>query len=404
METMEENNVLTPGTPEMEKKPGNGKRVLKICLAVLMLAAAVFFAVLGFSKLSSDDGKTEEAEFFDATTFSSEQQYLEFNMLTDPVATFTLGENHGVYLAFYADDTGIYPYLVCLSQQDFEKYQDIYDFTFDERDISEGPGFATVYGYSEEISDELRDFAIEYFNYFTDTDLLNESNFYDYLGRYYLDTTAAPKKDTGDATGMFIAAAVLLVIAILLLLPKRQNKAAAPVPVQSDTAAPAGNTNSTAAPAWEIQPNANPALGILGAFLGSLAGAVVWIVLYRLGYIVGIAGYLAVVCSIWGYKKLGGGRISRLGVVLCVIISMAVLVLSNGVAYAWVVADTINESNPGRSSIGYILSNFGSIMESLDLWRSFLGDLAIGLVLALVAGISPLAAAFKEHKKQSEAV
>lgn len=397
---MEETNVLTPETPEEKKRPGGGKRTLQICLAVLLLAVAVCFAVLGIGELTESQETGEEPAFFDATVFSPDRQYLEFNMLTDSVATFTLGENHGIYLAFYADDTGIYPYLICLSQQNFERYQDIYEFTFDDRDIGDGPGFATVYGYSQEISDELKDYAIEYFNYFTDTDLLNDGNFEEYLGSYYLDTTAAPAKDTGDAFGMLAAAAAFLIVAVILLLPKRQRKSAQPAPVQAE--APAGE--EAAAPAWEIQPSANPVLGILGAVLGSLAGAAVWIVLYRLGYIAGIAGYLAAFCAIWGYQKLGRGRAGRLAVVLCVLIAMLTLALSNGVAYAWVVADTINETNPGRASIAYILSNFSSIMESLDLWRSFWGDLVIGLILALVAGISPLAAAFKANKKQSETV
>ena len=194
---MEETNVLTPEAPEEKKRPGGGKRALQICLAVVLLAGAVCFAVMGIGELTGGQEAGEEPAFFDATaspatrgisaTVSSpDRQYLEFNMLTDPVATFTLGENHGIYLAFYADDTGIYPYLVCLSQQDFERYQDIYEFTFDDRDIGDGPGFATVYGYSEKISGELKDYAIEYFNYFTDTDLLNDGNFEEYLGSYYV--------------------------------------------------------------------------------------------------------------------------------------------------------------------------------------------------------------------------
>lgn len=402
---MEETNVLTPEAPEEKKRPGGGKRALQICLAVVLLAGAVCFAVMGIGELTGGQEAGEEPAFFDATVSSPDRQYLEFNMLTDPVATFTLGENHGIYLAFYADDTGIYPYLVCLSQQDFERYQDIYEFTFDDRDIGDGPGFATVYGYSEKISGELKDYAIEYFNYFTDTDLLNDGNFEEYLGSYYLDTTAAPETDSGSAYGMLAGAAAFLIVAVILLLPKRRSKNTPSAPDQSasvPTGIPAGE--EAAAPAWEIQPNANPALGILGAVLGSLAGAAVWIVLYRLGYIAGIAGYLAVFCAIWGYQKLGRGRAGRLAVVLCVLIAMLILALSNSVAYAWVVADTINESNPGRSSIAYILRNFGSIMESLDLWRSFWGDLVIGLILALVAGISPLVSAFKAHKKQSETV
>lgn len=398
---MDENKSRETETLELERKPG-GRRALKICSAVLLLAVAVAFAILGVSSLTAHEDSQEEPAFFDANAPSPDRQYLEFNLLTDAVATFTLGENHSFYLALYADESGIAPYLICLSQQDFKKYQDIYDFTFDDKDLSEAPGLATVYGYSEEISDELRDYTIEYFNYFMDTDLLNTSNFEDYIGSYYLDTTAVPARDNGDAIGMFAAAAVLLIFAVLILTVKKRGPDAQPSPAQpAGTTPDAGAAGAAAAPAWEIQPGANPALGLLGALLGSLAGAAVWIVLYRLGYIVGIAGYLAVFCAVWGYQKLGGGRAGRLAVVVCVGIAMAVLVLSNGVAYAWSIADWINETNPGRSSVGYILANFASIMTSLDMWRSFWGDLVIGLILALVAGISPLVSSFKSHKKQS---
>ncbi len=392
-----EAEILEPG-----RKPGGGRRALKICSAVLLLAVAAVFAVLGVSGLTAHEDSQEEPVFFDANVPSPDRQYLEFNLLTDAVATFTLGENHSFYLALYAGESGIEPYLICLSQQDFKKYQDIYDFTFDDRDLSEAPGLATVYGYSEEISDELRDYTIEYFNYFMDTDLLNTSNFEDYIGSYYLDTTAVPARDNGDAIGMLAAAAVLLVFAVLILKVKKRGPDAQPSPIQPAGAIPdAGAAGAAAAPAWEIQPGANPALGLLGALLGSLAGAAVWIVLYRLGYIAGIAGYLAVFCAVWGYQKLGGGRAGRLAVVLCVGIAMAVLVLSNGVAYAWSIAGWINAANPGRSSVGSILANFSSIMTTLDMWGDFWGDLVIGLILALAAGISPLVSAFRSHKKQS---
>ena len=398
---MDENGICETEILEPEQKTGGGKKVLKICAAALLLAAALAFAILGVRGLTAGGDTPEEPSPFDAGVPSPDRQYLEFNLLTDAVATFTLGENHSFYLALYADEGGIAPYLICLSQQDFEKYQDIYDFTFDDRELTEAPGLATVYGYSEEISDELRDYTIEYFNYFLDTDLLNIGNFEDYIGSYYLDTTAVPAKDNGDAIGMLVAAAVLLVFAVLILTVKKRDPGVHPAPTQAgDTVPVADAAEAVPAPAWEIQPRANPALALLGALVGSLAGAAVWIVLYRLGYIAGIAGYLAVFCAVWGYQKLGGGRPGKLGVVLCVAVAMAVLVLSNGVAYAWSMADWINATNPGRSSVGYILTNFSSIMTTLDMWGDFWGDLVIGLILALAAGISPLVSAFKSRKKQ----
>ena len=58
----------------------------------------------------------------------------------------------------------------------------------------------------------------------------------------------------------------------------------------------------------------------------------------------------------------------------------------------------MNKLNPGRATIGYILSNFGDMMELLELWGSFWGDLAIGLVLGIIASIGPISAATKKEK------
>lgn len=383
-------------SPELDAGKKKKKKLPRI-LGVILIILAPFVAAAAL--MPRDSAPEEAPSAFDPYSGTEARQYLEFNMLTDPVATFTLGENHGIYVAFQADDTGMSPFLVCLSQADFDSFSEIYAFTFDDRDLSQSPGTGTVYGYAVEIDPELEDYTLEYLEQ-VGMDIPSDE-FSDYFGEYYLDTTLVKEQSGSDAVGIWILAAVLLALGLFLLLKKGKAEppAVQSAPREDGAAAAVVDTTAAAQPAWEMSAPANPALGFLGAFLGSLVGAAVWIILYRLGYLAGIAGYLAVFCAIAGYKKLGGGEIRKLGTVLCVLIAILVMVLSNGLAYAWSMADWINAANPGRASIGYILTNFGDIMTSLDMWRSFWGDLVIGLVLALVAGISPVVQAFKRQKK-----
>ena len=46
--------------------------------------------------------------------------------------------------------------------------------------------------------------------------------------------------------------------------------------------------------------------GLVGAFLGSLIGCALWVVIYRLGYIAGIAGAVTAICAMKGCEMLGG--------------------------------------------------------------------------------------------------
>ena len=49
----------------------------------------------------------------------------------------------------------------------------------------------------------------------------------------------------------------------------------------------------------------NVLAGLVGAFLGSLVGVVLWLVVYKLGYIAGISGAVMVICAMMGYNKFG---------------------------------------------------------------------------------------------------
>lgn len=75
--------------------------------------------------------------------------------------------------------------------------------------------------------------------------------------------------------------------------------------------------------------------GILGAFLFSLAGAVVYLILHRVGYIAGITGLATAYLSFFGYGLLSGNKESKKGMIVAAVFALGITVVSCWIAFAW---------------------------------------------------------------------
>ena len=71
----------------------------------------------------------------------------------------------------------------------------------------------------------------------------------------------------------------------------------------------------------------NVLAGIVGAFLFSLAGAVIYFLLNLIGYIASISGLVGAVCAVKGYA-IFSKKESKKGIIISVIISLLVMVLA----------------------------------------------------------------------------
>lgn len=80
------------------------------------------------------------------------------------------------------------------------------------------------------------------------------------------------------------------------------------------------------------------ALGIVGAFVGTLIGAACIVLLGQLGYIASISGIVMGFCALKGYQILGK-QISVKGIVICAILMIVMVYLSNWFTYALAVAE-----------------------------------------------------------------
>ena len=139
----------------------------------------------------------------------------------------------------------------------------------------------------------------------------------------------------------------------------------------------------------------NPALGTIGAIVGALIGGVLWVGIYQVGFIAGIAGFVTVICAMKGFEMLGKQPVGKLGTVLCVLISLAVILLANCLCYSIEIYKAFAEDY--YLTFSDCVALLPSFLEDGDVLAAFLKDLLIGYVLTFVASFSAIGAAFKKH-------
>ncbi len=149
------------------------------------------------------------------------------------------------------------------------------------------------------------------------------------------------------------------------------------------------------------QKSENVLAGIVGAFLFSLAGGVIWFLLDMIGFYAGISGLIGAVCAIQGYK-IFSGRLSRKGVIIAAIISLLVLALAWYLCFAKDLYQAHQEWYANKE-IDYMPTyaecvRYGGLwLEEPEIARSYLLNLGIGIVLAIVGSVRYIINAFKEN-------
>lgn len=129
----------------------------------------------------------------------------------------------------------------------------------------------------------------------------------------------------------------------------------------------------------------NVLFGIVGAFLFSLVGGILYYVLYQIGYLAAISGLIGVICAIKGYSFFARKESVR-GVVISIIIAAMVLViawyfcLANDVYLAyqeWFANGEIDYAPTFFESVRYAYLFLADVPE-------YYVDLGISLLLAAV--------------------
>ena len=135
-------------------------------------------------------------------------------------------------------------------------------------------------------------------------------------------------------------------------------------------------------------------LGLLGAFLFSLAGAVVWVILDMIGFIAALSGLVGVFCAIQGYR-IFAGKLSKKGIIFSVIIAFLVLVLAWYGCLAW---DVMKASQEWYASgeieapftYGQAFSVAFLLLTDMQVLKSYGLSLLLGLGFAILGSIGTI--------------
>ncbi|MEF2920688.1 MAG: hypothetical protein U0O22_09535 [Acutalibacteraceae bacterium] len=141
-------------------------------------------------------------------------------------------------------------------------------------------------------------------------------------------------------------------------------------------------------------PKENVFLGVLGAFLFSLAGGILWYVLYQIGILAAISGFVGTFAAIYGYFIFSKNE-SMKGIVIGVIFSLLTLVLA---WYLCIATDVFNVYKEwyAMGEIDYQIT-FGEALQSVPLFMTepeiafnYWKDLVIGIIFAVAGSIKPV--------------
>ncbi|MBQ8821452.1 MAG: hypothetical protein IJZ82_02310 [Lachnospiraceae bacterium] len=378
-----------------------------LCLLIAVLGVGlVLSGILGISKYYQEAAAAKENTevlWFDLYSPSEEPQMLEFLFISEPFAEYTYGTSQGFYLVY---DEDMFGYIICMENDRLEgEFLENYNYTY--QDIEKVPELGYVEGYAVEIDEELQEYAIEFFNMFWDEELLDETNFADYLGTYYLDTTMEPATEDNSISAsvvMIIVGLLLIVVAIVKVLNRGKeqkeqsaeekvsetasNDSSNPAMENSEAFANSTTSEATYSSSPEVETQGNLVIALVASLLCACAGGVLWVLIYRLGYIAGITGCVAAVAALFGYEKIGKRQVTGGAIVWCILVSLVVLLLGNAVAYAWEFTEALSVGSPGRAEFFVVLKQLPTILKDYDCVGSFFGDWGMGVFFAAISGFS----------------
>ncbi len=146
--------------------------------------------------------------------------------------------------------------------------------------------------------------------------------------------------------------------------------------------------------------------GVIGAFIFSLAGGIVWFLLYQIGYIAAISGIIGVICALKGYE-IFAKKLSTHGIIISALLSVIVIIVAwylclskdlydeqiiyNGIS--WVQA---------KFSFSHAVQNAYKALSDSEIMSGYIRDLALGLVFCIVGGFSYVKSALRKTKGKEE--
>lgn len=160
------------------------------------------------------------------------------------------------------------------------------------------------------------------------------------------------------------------------------------------------STNQAPVTGPGFQPSApgkteNMIAGIVGSFLGALVGVVVIIVLDQLGYVAAISGLVMGFCALKGYELLGG-KLSKKGVVISVIIMILMIWVGNRASWSLIMQQQVFTDESPFSVFRYFNEAVQTLKDGgVDISGDYAKSLAMQYGFAVLGSGSTIFSAFR---------
>ena len=191
---------------------------------VLNVVLALVIVLCLFVLVAESAGKSDSsAEPYTLESSEGDRAYIDVQYMSEYFASFTSKEADKLYFVL---DENLGAYIVCFTDSEAEKYQNIQAYTFGETNVA--PEIVRTYGKLVPLDDEIMELAIEEFNWFWGEDVVTKANFYDIFGSYYLDTAVTEVSGTP-----YVLVAVIIASAVTMVLLTKKKKGLSSVSKQT---------------------------------------------------------------------------------------------------------------------------------------------------------------------------
>lgn len=149
----------------------------------------------------------------------------------------------------------------------------------------------------------------------------------------------------------------------------------------------------------------NTIAGTVGAFIFSLAGGIVWFLLYQIGFVAAISGIVGVICAIKGYE-IFAKKLSIHGVVISSLMAFLVIIaawymcLSQDVYEAYQIMYTEKTIYTPVSFSDSVRTAYLFLQEP-EIAVGYIRDLLFGLIFCIVGAFSYIKTAIRNAKAGS---
>lgn len=139
----------------------------------------------------------------------------------------------------------------------------------------------------------------------------------------------------------------------------------------------------------------NTLSGIVGAFLGSVIGAICIVLVSQLGYVAALSGIIMAICTLKGYELLGG-KLSKKGIIISLIIMILMTYAADRLDWALVISREFEEDLfVSYQAVGLLIEE--NIIEMTD----YIANLGMVYLFLAIGAVPVIFKSFTKNKTVS---